>query len=103
MFVWAIVADVDGCVPWRYGGLGIVLVVTGLSKRVAQPFKTLVQAISARGAGGLNVLQHVSYEFEKKVSRSTYPSALSEAVETELVGNLSSVHGILHSVSVTLL
>jgi hypothetical protein len=30
----------------------------------------------------------------------TYPSTLSEAVEAELVGNFSSVHGVLQEVSV---
>lgn len=53
------------------------LVVAGLAERVTEPFKTLIKTVSGRGAGRLDV-----------------PSALSEAVETKLVGNFSSVHGI---------
>ena len=47
---------VGGSTSWRQGGQDSDLVVAGLPKRVAQPFETLVETISARSAGGLDVL-----------------------------------------------
>lgn len=38
------------------------LVVASLAERVAQPFQTLVQTITRRGAGGLDVLTIVSFK-----------------------------------------
>jgi len=51
--------------------------VASLAERVAQPFETFVETVTGSSAGGLDI-----------------PSALSETVETKLVGDLSSVHGI---------
>jgi hypothetical protein len=33
------------------------LVVAGLAERVAQPFETLIQTVTGRGASGLDVLE----------------------------------------------
>ena len=51
--------------------------MTSLAERVAQPFQTLVKTVSRSGAGGLDV-----------------PGALSQAVQTKLVSDLGSVHGV---------
>jgi hypothetical protein len=50
----AYVADLNK--PLRRGIFDVDLVVAGLAERVAQPFETLVETISARSAGGLDVL-----------------------------------------------
>jgi len=56
---------------------GYCLLVTSLAERVAQPFQTLVKTVTGSGAGGLDV-----------------PGALSQAVQTKLVGDLGGVHGV---------
>lgn len=53
------------------------LVVARLAERVAQPLKTLVKTVTGSSAGRLDV-----------------PGALPQAVEAELVGDLSGVHGV---------
>lgn len=62
---------------FRGGLLLNLLLVTRLSEGVGEPLETLVQTISRRSTGGLDV-----------------PSALSQAVKAELVCNLGGVHGI---------
>lgn len=51
------------------------LVVASLAERVAEPLKTLVKTISGGSASGLDV-----------------PCALSQAVQTKLIGDLGGVH-----------
>lgn len=51
--------------------------MTSLAEGSGEPLKTLVQTISRGGAGGLDV-----------------PTAMSQAVEAELVSDLGGVHGI---------
>ena len=71
-----------------------------LSQGIAQPFETFVEPIARRGAGGLDVLLPLSaYCLRLWHDLSTYPCALSQTVETELVRDFGSVHGILNNVS----
>merc|ERR1711939_1142630 len=58
-------------------GAAAGLVVAGLAQRVAEPFETLVQTVTGGGASGLDV-----------------PGALPQAVQTQLVSNLSRVHRV---------
>jgi hypothetical protein len=51
--------------------------MTSLAEGGSEPLKTLIQTITGRSAGGLNV-----------------PSTLAQAVETELVCDFGSVHGV---------
>jgi hypothetical protein len=53
------------------------LLMTSLAEGGSEPLKTLIQTITGRSAGGLNV-----------------PSTLAQAVETELVCDFGSVHGV---------
>jgi hypothetical protein len=61
----------------HYGSRPPNLVVSGLAEGVAQPLETLVETVSGGSASRLDV-----------------PGTLSEAVKTELVGDLSGVHGV---------
>lgn len=69
--------------------------MASLAERVAQPFETFVETVTGSSAGGLDILAWVSKRSQRKYAKDPYPSALSETVETKLVGDLSSVHGIL--------
>lgn len=55
----------------------VFLLVTSLSESGGEPFETLVQTISGCGTSRLDV-----------------PGSLSQAVETELISDLGSVHGV---------
>lgn len=70
--------------------------MASLAQRVAEPFETLVETISGGSAGRLDVLRGVSacVSLEMSRIRETYPSALPQAVQSQLVGDLSSVHGV---------
>lgn len=75
-------------------------VMASLAKRVAQPFETFVKTIARSSAGGLDVLmmcQPISHLL--RIDCHSYPGPLSETVETKLVGNFGSVHGILQLIS----
>lgn len=70
--------------------------MAGLAKRVAQPLETLVQTVTRGRASRLDVLYTLlACRSIKQYFAFTYPSTLSEAVQTKLVGNLGSVHGVL--------
>lgn len=75
------------------------LVVARLAERVAQPLKTLVKTVTGSSAGGLDVLCVRSVIACSGrmlfVCGGAYPGALPQAVEAELVGDLSGVHGVL--------
>ena len=72
------------------------LVVASLAQRVAEPLETLVETVTGRGAGRLNVLRVYELDFNStlRFSHKTYPGALSQAVQAKLVGDLSGVHGV---------
>lgn len=92
---------------WRAGGSTsrgswvVILLVTSLSESGGEPFETLVQTISGCGTSGLNVLLWESMLvialglLHLCWNRKTYPGSLPQAVETELVSDLGSVHGVL--------
>jgi len=61
----------------RWGDRTPNLLMTSLSKRARKPFQTFVKTISGGSTSGLDV-----------------PGTLSQAMKTQLVGNLGSVHGI---------
>ena len=69
--------------------------VAGLAERVAQPFKSFVKTIARSSAGRLDVLYHPLASCAMQWPLSTYPGSLSETVQTKLVGDFGSVHGIL--------
>lgn len=79
--------------------------MTSLSESGGEPFETLVQTISGCGTSGLDVLLReavlvitLGLLHPCKNRKKTHPGSLPQAVETELVSDLGSVHGVLWQV-----
>lgn len=82
--------------------LYIALVVSSFAKRVAEPLETLVKSITGGSASRLDVLIALLVSYANGwCLNPTYPCALSQAVQTKLIGNLGGVHCVLCIVSVS--
>lgn len=74
------------------------LLVAGLAEGVAEPLETFVETVTGGSAGRLDVLFRAPLALihNRPIYGmiKTYPSALPQAVQTKLVGDLGRIHGI---------
>ena len=70
--------------------------MASFAQRVAEPLETFVETVSGGSTGGLDVLEttSVTHLLTRNSDARAYPSALPQAVQTKLIGDLSRVHGI---------
>jgi len=77
------------------GGPCATGLITGLLERGGEPFEAFVEAVTGGGTGRLDILGQSVRDLNQGMQWWTYPSTLSEAVETELVRDFGCIHGIL--------